>query len=91
MTDNDASRSDLEGMTTSVLFDVVADVGGQLQGLYAERSRDERLTADERARWWQKVTEVRDDLRQVGPDDRDRMADLFERWRQEIIVLRDGR
>ena len=90
MTDSDTSPNDLEGMATATLFDVLAELKAQLRGRYITRSRDEHLAADERAAWRQKVLDLRDEFREVGPDDQDRMVALIARWSEELTSPGDA-
>ncbi|WP_165485274.1 hypothetical protein [Protofrankia symbiont of Coriaria ruscifolia] len=85
------ATGDVAGPSTTVLFDVLAEVEGQLRACYLERFRDDRNPADERAAWWDKVTGLRDEFQQVGHDDRGRITDLLDQWRQELTLLRDDR
>ena len=90
MAGGDLDRDDLEDMATAALFDLLAEVEAQLRGRYVTRSRDEHLAADECAAWRQKALDLRDEFREVGPDDQDRMVALIARWSEELTSPGDA-
>jgi hypothetical protein len=86
----DDDGDDHPGRPLEVLFDVLAEVEGQLRARYLARARDNRRPEEERAEWRRKAIELWREFQAVGYDDRARVLELTRRWAGELASSRPG-
>jgi hypothetical protein len=82
---------DCPARPTAVLFDVLADVEGQLRARYLSRSRDPRRSESERDDWRRRAFALWDEFQAVAHDDRARLLELTDRWARELTASQPHR
>jgi hypothetical protein len=71
---------------TPVLYDAFCEAGSALLGYYIAFRRDSRSEV-ERELWAARMSALKSERDGVGPDERERMAALLERWTSERAHL----